>query len=140
RTATVSISRPTAAADWWRRALNQGRLWARLGANRSEEALMARVRTPADGDPAHLENLRKIEHIVVLMLENRSFDHMLGYLSLEGGRGDIEGLKAGMSNDSGGQAYPIKHLPETHVPNPKWDPNHSSGATEKQINGGKMDG
>ena len=30
--------------------------------------------------------LEKVEHIVVLMLENRSFDHMLGYLSLEGGR------------------------------------------------------
>ena len=26
---------------------------------------------------------RKIDHIVVLMIENRSFDHMLGYLSLE---------------------------------------------------------
>jgi phospholipase C len=29
-------------------------------------------------DPA-LPNLNKIKHIVVLMLENRSFDHMLGY-------------------------------------------------------------
>jgi len=38
-------------------------------------------------------NLEKIEHIVVLMLENRSFDHMLGYLSLEGGRDDIDGLE-----------------------------------------------
>src|SRR3954467_10060767 len=27
--------------------------------------------------------LEKIEHIVFLMLENRSFDHMLGYLSLD---------------------------------------------------------
>jgi len=43
-------------------------------------------------DQAHLENLQKIEHIVVLMLENRSFDHMLGYLSLEGGRDDVDGL------------------------------------------------
>ncbi len=31
-------------------------------------------------------NLRKIDHVVVLMLENRSFDHMLGYLTLEGAR------------------------------------------------------
>jgi len=41
--------------------------------------------------------LEKIEHIVVLMLENRSFDHMLGYLSLppaQGGKGrqDVDGL------------------------------------------------
>jgi phospholipase C len=27
-------------------------------------------------------NLEKLDHIVVLMLESRSFDHMLGYLSL----------------------------------------------------------
>jgi phospholipase C len=26
------------------------------------------------------ENLARIEHIVVLMLENRSFDHLFGYL------------------------------------------------------------
>jgi phospholipase C len=29
-------------------------------------------------------NLEKIDHVVVLMLENRSFDHMLGYPSLTG--------------------------------------------------------
>lgn len=38
-------------------------------------------------------DLSKIEHIVVVMMENRSFDHMLGYLSKEGGRRDVEGLK-----------------------------------------------
>ncbi|TML18115.1 MAG: hypothetical protein E6G32_15050 [Actinobacteria bacterium] len=27
-------------------------------------------------------NLGKVDHILVLMMENRSFDHMLGYLSL----------------------------------------------------------
>jgi phospholipase C len=42
--------------------------------------------------------LSKVEHIVVLMLENRSFDHMLGYLSLEGGR-----------------SYPVHHLDRTAV-------------------------
>ena len=31
-----------------------------------------------------MSDLEKVDHIVVLMLENRSFDHMLGYLSLEG--------------------------------------------------------
>lgn len=34
----------------------------------------------------------RVENIVVLMLENRSFDHMLGYLSLRG-RTDMDGLK-----------------------------------------------
>src|SRR6202043_616385 len=43
-------------------------------------------------------DLSKVDHIVVVMMENRSFDHMLGYLSKEGGRSDVEGLK--WENDS----------------------------------------
>ncbi|MCB0238861.1 MAG: hypothetical protein KDH08_09485, partial [Anaerolineae bacterium] len=31
---------------------------------------------------ANIERLQEIDHFVILMLENRSFDHMLGYLSL----------------------------------------------------------
>jgi phospholipase C len=86
------------------------------------------------------ENLAKVEHIVVAMLENRSFDHMLGYLSLEGGRTEIDGLAAGMSNSADGTPYMPSHLAATHVPDPKWDPDHSSHATDLQIAAGKMDG
>ena len=40
--------------------------------------------------------LADIDTIVIAMLENRSFDHMLGYLSLPWGNGPegLEGLKA----------------------------------------------
>jgi phospholipase C len=38
-----------------------------------------------------------IEHIVVLMMENRSFDHVFGALSIEPGRTDVDG------NDMGGE-------------------------------------
>ena len=41
----------------------------------------------------------RIDTVVVLMMENRSFDHYLGALSLLEGREDIDGLRAGMSND-----------------------------------------
>ena len=41
-----------------------------------------------ESDPAGAANLEKIEHVVVVMLENRSFDHMLGYLSLTGEPGN----------------------------------------------------
>ena len=88
-------------------------------------------------------NLDKIEHIVVLMLENRSFDHMLGYLSLEAGRIDINGLRAGMSNPAGGHEFPIHHLtgPEiTDLEQKVFDPDHSAAATDHQINAGKMSG
>ena len=50
---------------------------------------------------AEVGGLGRIEHIVVLMLENRSSDHMLGYLSLDGGRAEIDGLRPGMANDLG---------------------------------------
>jgi phospholipase C len=34
---------------------------------------------------ADAANLAKVDHVVVVMLENRSFDHMLGYLSSPAG-------------------------------------------------------
>lgn len=52
--------------------------------------------------------MEDIQHIVVLMLENRSFDHMLGDLSLNG-RADVDGLAPGMSNpDAFGGSATIK--------------------------------
>jgi phospholipase C len=38
-------------------------------------------------------DLAKVDHIVVVMMENRSFDHLLGYLSRDGGRTDVDGLE-----------------------------------------------
>jgi len=84
--------------------------------------------------------LERIEHIVVLMLENRSFDHMLGYLSLEAGRNDVNGLRLGMANDHAGRRYPIHHLPAKYFPDERWDPEHTAAATDRQINDGAMDG
>ena len=86
-----------------------------------------------------MSGLSEIDHIVVLMLENRSFDHMLGYLSLEGGRGDVDGLKADMFNDHDGQRYAIHHLDRTAF-TPAEDPDHSGEATTVQIADGAMSG
>src|ERR1700730_10842154 len=83
-------------------------------------------------------NLNKIEHIVVLMLENRSFDHMLGYLSLAG-RTDVDGLKAEFRNSHDGVDYPVHHLTRTKFTSFE-DPDHSGAAVDEQIGGGKMDG
>src|SRR6188508_521113 len=77
-------------------------------------------------------NLKKIEHIVVLMLENRSFDHMLGYLSLEGGREDVDGLKAGMANRYKGRSYKIRHLQRTALTKDE-DPCHGGACTAEQV-------
>jgi phospholipase C len=82
--------------------------------------------------------LDRIEHIVVLMLENRSFDHMLGYLSL-GGRDDVNGLRPGLSNTYSGTTYPIHHAPST-ASKPYQDPSHTGSAVKTQIAGGAMGG
>jgi phospholipase C len=90
-----------------------------------------------EGDPAGAANLEKIDHVVVVMLENRSFDHMLGYLSLSGGRPEIDGLRPGLANEYQGRAYPVHHLAATAV---QMDPDHSASAIDRQISDGTMSG
>ena len=90
----------------------------------------AQVAVAADDTAA---NLSKFDHIVVLMLENRSFDHMLGYLSLEQGRTDIDGLKPGMANKHAGKRYPIHHLKRTALTKAD-DPCHGGACVAQQVN------
>jgi phospholipase C len=84
-------------------------------------------------------NLGKIDHIVVLMMENRSFDHMLGYLSLEKKRVDVNGLDAKHANEYQGEIYRVHHLERTRLTAPE-DPDHSGAAVDEQLGGGKLDG
>ena len=90
--------------------------------------------------PVSPGNLSKVDHIVVLMMENRSFDHMLGYLSKEGGRTDIEGLK--WENDGNrtqfnyfnGRFYYPNRLLQTHLFNPEsTGPDHSFLSVKAQM-------
>ncbi len=89
-------------------------------------------------------NLANIDHIVVLTMENRSFDQMLGYLSLppeRGGMGrkDVDGLKGTEFNLLNGTACPsfAFHAQDTiFAP----DPPHDYEPVHKAINGGTMDG
>ncbi len=90
-----------------------------------------------ESDPAGGANLEKVEQVVVVMLENRSFDHMLGYLSLSGGRPEIDGLRPGLANDYQGRTYPVHHLEATAL---GMDPDHSAGAIDTQVAGGSMSG
>jgi phospholipase C len=99
-------------------------------------------RIPAPTDEA-AARLAQIDHIVVVMLENRSFDHMLGYLSLPaalGGkeRSDIDGLR-GPDQDynlHAGQRYPIHHLDRTQFDGEAEDPDHSGESVDEQLSGG----
>jgi phospholipase C len=75
-----------------------------------------------------------IEHIIVVMMENRSFDHFLGWLP------GANGTQAGLSyTDSAGEEHPTSHLTTfTGVAHP--DPDHTYAGGRSEYNGGKMDG
>jgi phospholipase C len=86
-----------------------------------------------------IENLEKIDHIVVLMLENRSFDHMLGYLSLpqgEGGKGrqEVDGLRgpAVNFNEFDDERYEIEPFGKRALTKAQ-DPCHSGPCVAEQM-------
>ena len=82
--------------------------------------------------------LGSIKRIFVLMLENRSFDHMLGYLSLKGAL-PVNGLRHPLdphTNTYNGQPYPLFPLTSLRVPDPLHDRQH----IRIQIDGGSMHG
>jgi phospholipase C len=75
--------------------------------------------------------LDSIKNIVIVMMENRSFDHMLGYLSLSPfNRSDVDGLstdpnwlKMFTNNDQGGSYQPFLSLDPYDMPG-DFDPPH----------------
>ncbi|MGH7050054.1 MAG: alkaline phosphatase family protein [Acetobacteraceae bacterium] len=59
-------------------------------------------------------NLGKVDHIIVVMMENRSFDHMLGYLKLTGSNPEVDGLTGNEFNRGPtGQPLQVNKLPTT---------------------------
>ena len=91
---------------------------------------------PDEAQPAGTDLLPPIKHIVVLMMENHSFDNYLGTL----GRG--EGLPAGADGqpdaenpDSQGRPVRAYHLPGTEqhdgVPCQSWSATHAQWADGK---------
>src|SRR5215469_4095534 len=90
-----------------------------------------------EGEHAGAANLEKVDHVVIVMLENRSFDHMLGSLSLTGRRPEIDGLRPGLANEYQGRTYPVHHLAVTAL---GMDPDHSASAIDRQVAGGSMSG
>jgi len=95
---------------------------------------------PQPSAPAGTDLLPQIKHIVVLMMENHSYDNYLGMLS---GRGegfplDDDGAPAATNLDAEGSPVRAHHLATTRqtedVPCQSWR------ASQSQWNQGKMDG
>ncbi|GAA2605386.1 alkaline phosphatase family protein [Actinomadura fulvescens] len=75
-----------------------------------------------------------IDHIVVVMMENRSFDHYLGWLP------GADGRQAGLTfTDREGGEHATHHLKAPHGCGFQ-DPDHSYAGGRVQLNGGKCDG
>lgn len=78
----------------------------------------------------------KVDTVVVVMMENRTFDHYFGSLSLHEGR-PVNGLSATFSNPRpDGSPVHVFPLNDRCVE----DPPHSWEASFRQVNDGKMDG
>src|ERR1700744_295966 len=89
-------------------------------------------------------SLNSINHIVVLMLENRSFDHMLGFLYAANGNvsptgAPFDGLTGSESNpDDNGNAVPVTKIQssdENAYYMPGADPGEGYSATNSQLFG-----
>jgi phospholipase C len=89
-----------------------------------------------------LRRLGAVEHIVVVMMENRSFDQMLGFLSKHGRVPDVRGLQGGEVNfDEEGQAHESFEWAEEqtsfHPPQDRsgkiLDPCHGPGCVAEQL-------
>ena len=79
-------------------------------------------------------NLEKIEHVVVVLMENRSFDHMLGYLGLPGGLPGVDGVQAARPNLYKGQQYGVEHLTGEEA-RTQIDPYHGGADVDRQLEG-----
>jgi len=81
-----------------------------------------------------MQNINQIQTIIVLMFENRSFDHLMGYLGLAPWNKDVEGLQKipNYTNSYNGVDYPIFHLgnPDQKLPD---DPPHERENIGTQI-------
>jgi phospholipase C len=98
----------------------------------------------ADQQTAGAERLRTLKHIVVVMMENRSFDHMLGYLSQEG-MTDVDGLTGKEFNfDPNGKKVRVQPFDATdeklqrhgEALQKRLDPDHSPAAVRTQLGPG----
>jgi phospholipase C len=98
-------------------------------------------------DEQALQRLFQVQHLVVVMMENRSFDHMLGYLKREG-MGEVEGLTGTEFNlDPDGNKIGVTRFDAdgTAIQKPgealqkRLDPDHSKAGVQVQLGNGYGD-
>lgn len=94
----------------------------------------ASLKARADDATLPSPDQSSIEHVVVVMMENRSFDHLLGWLP------NANGEQAGLTYlDSQGQPHPTQRL-TYYVGCSHPDPDHSYAGGRSEYDEGAMDG
>src|SRR3954454_8529734 len=94
------------------------------------------VSSASSAEPAGLPDPSKapFDTVVVLMMENRSFDHLLGWMP------GVEGRQAGLRYPGrDGHAVATSRLDDTQAC-PLKDPAHDWQSVAEQYNGGRCDG
>jgi phospholipase C len=82
------------------------------------------------------ENLERVEHFVVLMMENRSFDQMLGYL-MKDGLPEVNGLTGEEWNaDEQGNRVEVRPCDLSEPLEKRYDPCHGTGCVAEQLEDG----
>src|SRR5207248_5329345 len=94
-------------------------------------ALAERIGAAARPNPAR----SGIDHVVVVMMENRSFDHLLGWLP------GADGKQAGLAyTDAAGVSHPTHALAPDFQGCAFSDPDHSYDGARVEWNNGACDG
>lgn len=139
------LERVTSAPSLWRRAgqrIEQERAAGFRAPPHKRSGLPRITVSPGDADTSAEQasaNLERVEHIVVLMMENRSFDHMMGYLESIDGQSEVNGPSRAAPIVYQGIPHRPGYLTDTALPK-SMDPPHGRGPIAEQIDGGKMDG
>src|SRR4051812_12522990 len=121
--------------EFLQRTAVAGGLAASAGLTPGPESLIAHAARRARRAPLPKPPDPPIDTLVVLMMENRSFDHFMGWFP------GADGKQAGLSYvDDDGKTYQTHPLAPDYQGCAFHDPDHSWDGGRAQLNGGRCDG
>ncbi len=96
---------------------------------------------PYPSMPAGVDTMPEIEHVIIYMQENRSYDHYFGMLDRgDGFTLDARGRPTDSNPDLDGNPVTVFHAPSTCDPDTDLEASQDWNDTHLSVNGGAMDG
>jgi phospholipase C len=112
--------------------------WTAQGRGRGSGTVLPPETRPYPALPEGVDTLPQIEHVVIYMQENQSFDHYFGTLrGVDGFTFGPDGMPTNSNPDASGNAVTVSHH-EATCDGISGD--HGWNGTHRSINGGAMDG